>query len=56
MKKLFVFVPAILLALFLLESFVIKEKDAAKVTAFSDHQTWEKHGIVPTGLISDFQK
>ena len=31
MKRLFVFVPAILLALFLLYSFVLKEKDAAKV-------------------------
>ena len=30
MKRLFVFVPAILLALFLLNSFVLKEKDAAK--------------------------
>src|SRR4249920_1961164 len=31
MKRLFVFVPAILLVLFLLISFVLKEKDAAKV-------------------------
>jgi photosystem II stability/assembly factor-like uncharacterized protein len=31
MKRLFVFVPAILLVLFLLNSFVLKEKDAAKV-------------------------
>ena len=31
MKKLFVFVPAILLVLFLFNSFVLKEKDAAKV-------------------------
>jgi photosystem II stability/assembly factor-like uncharacterized protein len=31
MKRLFVFVPAILLVLFLLKSFVLKEKDAAKV-------------------------
>ena len=30
MKKLFVFVPAILLGLFLLNSFVLKEKEAAK--------------------------
>jgi len=31
MKRLFVFVPAILLVLFLLNSFVLKEKDAAKI-------------------------
>ncbi|MEO6686693.1 MAG: hypothetical protein ABIN24_12040, partial [Dyadobacter sp.] len=31
MKRLFVFVPAILLVLFLINSFVLKEKDAAKV-------------------------
>src|SRR6187549_2849704 len=31
MKRLFVFVPAILLVLFLLNSFMLKEKDAAKV-------------------------
>src|SRR5687767_12570949 len=31
MKRLFVFVPAILLVLFLFNSFVLKEKDAAKV-------------------------
>ncbi|MEO5684428.1 MAG: hypothetical protein ABIQ88_17440 [Chitinophagaceae bacterium] len=31
MKRLFVFVPAILLVLFLLNSFLLKEKDAAKV-------------------------
>lgn len=31
MKKLFVFAPAILLVLFLLNSFVLKEKDAAKI-------------------------
>ena len=31
MKRIFVFVPAILLVLFLLNSFVLKEKDAAKV-------------------------
>jgi len=32
MKKLFVFVPAVLLVLFLLNSFVLKEKEAAKKT------------------------
>jgi len=32
MKRLFVFVPAILLVLFLLNSFVLKEKDAAKIS------------------------
>jgi photosystem II stability/assembly factor-like uncharacterized protein len=32
MKKLFVFVPAVLLALFLLNSFVLKEKEAGKKT------------------------
>src|SRR5476651_201945 len=32
MKKLFVFVPAILLILFLLNSFVLKEKEAGKKT------------------------
>ena len=31
MKKLFVLVPAILLVFFLINSFVLKEKDAAKV-------------------------
>ena len=31
MKRLFVFVPAILLVLFLLNSFVLKEKDASKI-------------------------
>lgn len=31
MKKLFVFIPAILLVLFLINSFVLKEKEAAKV-------------------------
>jgi hypothetical protein len=30
MKKLFVFIPAILLVLFLLNSFVVKEKEAKK--------------------------
>ncbi|MES2777942.1 MAG: sialidase family protein [Bacteroidota bacterium] len=41
MKRLFVFVPAILLVLFLLNSFMLKEKDAAKVIS-------NKPGLVNT--------
>jgi photosystem II stability/assembly factor-like uncharacterized protein len=40
MKKLFVFVPAILLVLFLLNSFVIKEKDAI-LKSTDGGQTWQ---------------
>jgi photosystem II stability/assembly factor-like uncharacterized protein len=42
MKRLFVFVPAILLVLFLLNSFVLKEKKAGVKTT-----EWSKPGLVP---------
>ena len=52
MKRLFVFAPAILLVLFLLISFVLKEKDATKVignksgleTSFLNLQMADKPG------------
>ena len=65
MKRLFVFVPAILLVLFLLNSFVLKEKDAAKVirnksglvnTVFKSTdggQTWQD---ISKGLPENLQK
>ena len=45
MKRIFVFVPAILLVLFLFNSFVLKEKDAAKVIS-------NKSGLVNTVFTS----
>src|SRR6195952_4137267 len=65
MKRLFVFVPAILLVLFLLNSFVLKEKNAAKVirnksglvnTVFKSTdggQTWQD---ISKGLPENLQK
>lgn len=55
MKRLFVFVPAILLILFLINSFVLKEKDAAKVIFKSTDggQTWQD---ISKGLPENLRK
>ena len=56
MKRLFVFVPAFLLLLFLLNSFVLKEKDAAVNTVFKSTdggQTWQD---ISKGLPQNLRK